>query len=302
MADYLERFREPERLLGEVSIYVGNNQSDVLAVIPARWGSTRFPGKPIAKLSGHPVVEHVYRRALRARLVSRVVVATDDDRIADEVRAFGGEVCMTRADHPSGTDRVAEVAAADEYEKFEFFVNVQGDEPLIHPEDIDAAVRPMLGDSPPVMSTLGVPIREVEDFLDPNVVKVVVDGSGDALYFSRSPIPYFREVCGMSRVSAEILREHWEELQPRPVKHLGLYVYRKNYLLRLASLSPSPFEQAEGLEQLRFLEDGARIRVIQIENDSIGVDVPEDLARLHDVSALRAVIEQEVGQWPNTSS
>ncbi len=281
---------------------MGNNQTGVLAVIPARWGSTRFPGKPLAKLLGHPIVEHVYRRTRRARLVERVVVATDDGRIADEVRVFGGEVCMTRSDHPSGTDRVAEVAASPGFEKFEYFVNVQGDEPLIHPEDIDAAVRPMLGDSPLVMSTLGVPIREVEDFFDPNVVKVVVDGAGDALYFSRSPIPYFREVCSMSRVPAEALREHWEELQPRPIKHLGLYTYRRNYLLRLGSLPPDPFEQAESLEQLRFLADGARIRVVPIEKDSIGVDVPEDLARLHEVPALRAVIEEEVGQWPNTSS
>ncbi len=281
---------------------VGDHETGVLAVIPARWGSTRFPGKSLADLLGHPIIEHVYRRTRRARRVERAVVATDDERIADAVRAFGGEVCMTRSDHPSGTDRVAEVASGAEFEKFGCFVNVQGDEPLIHPEDVDAVVAPMLGDSPPTMSTLGVPIREAEDFLDPNVVKVVVDGAGDALYFSRSPIPYFREVSRVGPDPAEALREGWEALRPRPVKHLGLYTYRRDYLLRMASLPPSPLEQAESLEQLRFLSDGARIRVVHVENDSIGVDVPEDLERLHDVPALRAAIEQEIGQWPNTSS
>lgn len=278
-------------------------RTGVLAVIPVRWSSTRFPGKPLADLLGHPIVEHVYRRTCGARLVERVVVATDDERIADAVSRFGGEVCMTRSDHPSGTDRVAEVAMCEDFESFECFVNVQGDEPLIQSEDINAAVAPMLDDSPPMIATLGVLIRGLEDFLDPNVVKVVVNEKGDALYFSRSPIPFFREASQLpGKSSAEAFGEQWGTLCPRPIKHLGLYAYRRDYLLRMASLPPSPLERAESLEQLRFLADGARIRVVLVENDSIGVDVPEDLVRLHNVSTLRSAIQQEVARWPNTSS
>lgn len=273
-----------------------------MAVIPARWASARFPGKPLEKLLGHPIVEHVYRRTEKANLVDRVVVATDDKRIFDAVRAFGGKVCMTRSDHLSGTDRVAEVAASDYTGEFELFVNVQGDEPLIQSEDIDAAIGALREDSTVAISTLGVRLEKAEDFIDPNVVKVVMDREGDAMYFSRAPIPYFRKVRGRDQSISEAIQESWEALQPRPVKHLGLYVYRKNYLFRMASLSPSSCELAESLEQLRFLEDGARIRVVLIGNDSIGVDVPEDLARLHNTPELVALIEQEMNEWPNISS
>lgn len=279
---------------------MNENRGKALAVIPARWGSTRFPGKILAQLAGRPIIEFVYRRTLRARRVGWVLVATDDKRIFDAVKAFGGEARMTRADHPSGTDRVAEVAAAEE--GAEVIVNVQGDEPLIHPGDIDAAAGPLLDGAPVDMTTIAVPIQGVEDFLDPNVVKVLADEEGDALYFSRAPLPHIRNLCGNAQASAELLREGWNDIRPRPLKHLGLYAYRRNYLLRLAALPPSRLEQAEGLEQLRVLEDGARIRVVQVENDSIGVDVPEDLARLEKESALREVIEQEIGSWPNISS
>ncbi|MEK6711608.1 MAG: 3-deoxy-manno-octulosonate cytidylyltransferase [Nitrospinota bacterium] len=272
---------------------------DALAVIPARWASARFPGKPLALLAGRPMIEHVYRRALRAKTVSRVVVATDDERVARAVRAFGGEARMTLPSHPSGTDRVAEVARG---EGAQVVVNVQGDEPLLGPEDIDAAVQPLLGVNPPEMSTLAVPLAGPEDFLDPNVVKVVVGKAGDALYFSRAPIPHPRGPLGAGPASAPGLRGSWAGLRPRPLKHLGFYAYRREYLLRLASLPPTPLELAERLEQLRALEDGARIRVVVIGRDSVGVDVPGDLARLLGDSALRAALEEEVRRWPSTSS
>ncbi len=269
-------------------------------MIPARWGSTRFPGKPLVDLAGHPMIEFVYRRTLRARLVDRVLVATDDERIAIAVRDFGGEAHMTRADHQSGTDRVAEVAAA--LEAVGVVVNVQGDEPLIHPGDIDMAVGPLLSGAAVEMTTIAVPIPGAEDFLDPNVVKVVVNKEGDALYFSRAPLPYMRDLSGGVLDPAEALGERWAEIRPRPMKHLGLYAYRREYLDRLSSLPPSGLEEAERLEQLRALEDGARIRVVEVENDSIGVDTPEDLARLSEDTTLREKIEQEIGLWQNISS
>lgn len=272
---------------------------DALAVIPARWASARFPGKPLALLAGRPMIEHVYRRALGARTVGRVLVATDDERIARAVRAFGGEVRMTSPSHPSGTDRVAEAARG---EAAPVVVNVQGDEPLLHPEDIDAAVRPLFGENPPEMSTLAVALAGPEDFLDPNMVKVVVGKGGDALYFSRAPIPHPRDALGSAPAGAPGLRAGWAGLRPRPLKHLGLYAYRREYLLRYASLPPTPLELAERLEQLRALEDGARIRVVGIGRDSIGVDVPGDLERLLADPALRAALEEEVGKWPSTSS
>lgn len=272
---------------------------DALAVIPARWASTRFPGKALALLAGRPMVEHVYRRALGARTVGRAVVATDDERIARAVRAFGGEVRLTNPAHPSGTDRVAEVARGEEAP---VVVNVQGDEPLLHPDDIDAAVRPLLAGNPPEMSTLAVPLAGPEDFLDPNVVKVVAGRGGDALYFSRAPIPHPRDALGSAPAAPAGLREGWAGLSPRPLKHLGLYAYRREYLLRYASLPPTPLERAERLEQLRALEDGARIRVVVIGRDSIGVDVPEDLERLLADPATRTALEEEVRKWPSTSS
>ena len=272
---------------------------DALAVIPARWASARFPGKPLALLAGRPMIEHVYRRALGAGTVGRVVVATDDERIAQAVRAFGGEVRMTSPAHPSGTDRVAEAARG---EGALVVVNVQGDEPLLHPEDIDAAVQPLLGADPPEMSTLAVPLPGPEDFLDPNVVKVVVGRGGNALYFSRAPIPHPRDALGGAPAHAPGLRAAWAGLNPRPLKHLGLYAYRREYLLRYASLPPTPLERAERLEQLRALEDGARIRVVVIGRDSVGVDVPEDLERLLGDPAIRTALEEEVRKWPSTSS
>jgi 3-deoxy-manno-octulosonate cytidylyltransferase (CMP-KDO synthetase) len=235
--------------------------ADVCIVIPARFASTRFPGKPIAELWGKPLVQHVYERAKRAQLASRVVIATDDIRIATIARGFGAEVAMTRPDRPTGTDRVAEVAGgiiADLY------VNVQGDEPLLHPDTIDTAVAPLAADPSIPMGTVCSPIEVAAELANPNVVKVVFDQAGFALYFSRLPIPFVRDHGpGVARY-----------------RHIGLYVYRRDFLLQLGRLAPTPLEEAEKLEQLRVLEHGHRIKVVVVPHTSPGVDTPADLERL----------------------
>ena len=233
----------------------------VTIIIPARYGSTRFPGKPLADLWGKPIIQHVWERAGRSRLADRVIVATDDERIAGVARAFGAEVAMTRADHPSGTDRVAEVAGALDSD---IIANVQGDEPLIDPAVIDAAIAPLAEDSSIPMGTVCCPIEETAELANPNVVKIVLDRRGFALYFSRLPIPFVRD----------------RRADTTRYRHLGLYVYRRDFLLSLAGLAPTPLEQAERLEQLRVLEHGHRIRVVIVDPASPGVDTPEDLERL----------------------
>jgi len=238
-----------------------------IAVIPARYASTRFPGKPLIEIAGKTMIERVYRRAELARSLAEVWVATDDDRIRAEVERFGGRVVMTSSDHPSGTDRIAEAARRLEAD---VVVNVQGDEPLMDPAEIDAVVEPFAGDPELQMSTASVIIRDPRDAASPDVVKVVTDVRGFALYFSRLPLPYYRAGEGPHR------------------KHLGLYAYRKEFLLRYAALPPTPIEQAERLEQLRVLENGYRILVVPVEHDAVSVDVPEDLER---VCALLAETE-----------
>jgi 3-deoxy-manno-octulosonate cytidylyltransferase (CMP-KDO synthetase) len=238
----------------------------VVAVIPARYASTRFPGKPLIPILGKPMIQWVYERTCQARLVDRVIVATDDRRIADAVAAFSGECCMTSADHPTGTDRLAEVAGQLDAE---LIVNVQGDEPLIDPEMIDQAIRPLLEDATIDMGTLAAPILHEEEFHNPNVVKVVCDRNGFALYFSRSPIPCERDRTALTSVAALTA---W--------KHIGLYVYRRKFLLRFAGLPETRLEQLEKLEQLRALEHGVPIKVVETAGTSIGVDTPEDLARI----------------------
>jgi 3-deoxy-manno-octulosonate cytidylyltransferase (CMP-KDO synthetase) len=229
----------------------------VAVVIPARYGATRLPGKPLAKIDGRPMIWYVWDRARRAETPSRVVVATDDDRIAAAVRGFGGEAVMTSPDCASGTDRVAEAARGmDE----EVIVNLQGDEPMMHPSVIDAVAAPLAADPGLLMSTAALPQDDPEEYGRPSVVKVVVDGRGDALYFSRSPIPHYRD-AGTGRYR----------------KHLGIYGYRREFLFRVAALPPSRLEEAERLEQLRVLENGYRIRVVDVAHDSVGVDTPEDL-------------------------
>jgi 3-deoxy-manno-octulosonate cytidylyltransferase (CMP-KDO synthetase) len=228
----------------------------ILGVIPARYASSRFPGKALAKVDSRTMLEHVCERVSMARYLSAVVVATDDPRIGDEARRFGARVKMTREDHVSGTDRVAEVASA--FEDFELVVNIQGDEPLIDPNAIDAAVLPLLEEPAIPMGTLKKRIEDPREIADPNVVKVVTDRFENALYFSRSTIP--------SR------GPHY--------KHIGIYVYRRNFLLKYSDLPIGPLEKTESLEQLRALENGFRIRVVETDYESFGVDTPEDLERV----------------------
>jgi 3-deoxy-manno-octulosonate cytidylyltransferase (CMP-KDO synthetase) len=230
-------------------------ESSVLAVIPARFHSTRLPGKILADIAGRTMIEHVYRRASAAANVHAVIVATDDERIAAAVRAFGGAALLTRADHVSGTDRIAEVVSQLPCRAV---VNVQGDEPLIEPETIDAAVAPMLADATLEMSTISRPFSSSEEFKSPHVVKVVTDLSGNALYFSRALL------AGASA-------------------HVGLYVYRRDTLLKLAALPAAPLEREESLEQLRALAHGIRIRVVETRHLAAGVDTPEDLDRVRNM-------------------
>ncbi len=237
-------------------------------IIPARYASTRFPGKPLAEICGKPMIQWVYERSSLCTSVDRVIVATDDERIADAVCRFGGEVAMTRADHPTGTDRLAEVAESLETD---LVVNVQGDEPLIEPAMIDAAVQPLLTDNSIPMGTLQAPLGSLEEYLNPNVVKVVTDQHDFALYFSRAPIPYPRDHAAQLEVC-------WPTL---PVaKHVGLYVYRRDFLLHYQSLVETPLEQSEKLEQLRVLEHGYKIKVAETPMTVQGVDTPEDLQRV----------------------
>jgi 3-deoxy-manno-octulosonate cytidylyltransferase (CMP-KDO synthetase) len=256
----------------------------IVAIIPARFASTRLPGKPLSDIHGKTMIERGHERAGQARSVDRVVVATDDERITAVVRGFGGEAVMTSPFHPTGTDRLAEAVrsmAAD------VVVNVQGDEPMLDPAGIDAAVGALLDDPSLPMSTLSLPLRTVEEMLAPSVVKVVADARGDALYFSRSPIPHVRLGAGGD------LRAAAEAAVARGLarKHVGLYAYRREALLRFASLPPSPLEEAEGLEQLRALHHGMRIRVVPVDGEgSVAVDTPGDLER------VRALLAPEKGR------
>ncbi len=234
-------------------------------VIPARYASRRLPGKPLLRQTGKYLIQHVYERASAARGISKVVVATDDSRIMSAVRSFGGEVQMTRRNHPSGTDRVAEVARQLDAE---VIVNLQGDEPLVDPAALELLPR-LLADHPDAdLATLATPIHTLEQWENPNCVKVVCDRSGRALYFSRSPIPYVRE--GTPDFGGPT---------PRFLQHIGLYAYRRHFLLNLAELPPEPLEQMEKLEQLRVLAHGRGIYVGLIQEPSIGVDTYDDYQR-----------------------
>jgi 3-deoxy-manno-octulosonate cytidylyltransferase (CMP-KDO synthetase) len=243
---------------------MGEKKNTVVAVIPARYGSTRFPGKLLATLAGRPVIEYVVKRASLAASIDRVLVATDDERIFDCVKGFGGQAVMTSADHPTGTDRIGE-AVRDI--PCDIVVNVQGDEPAVDPAAIDAAVAPLLSDTTLVMSTLACPITDIDDLSSPNVVKVVTDINDNALYFSRSVLPGSRE--GNYDVSSG--RYRW---------HIGLYVFRRDFLLTFIGLSQTPLEKAESLEQLRALEHGYPIRVITTPYVGTDINTPQDLVRL----------------------
>jgi 3-deoxy-manno-octulosonate cytidylyltransferase (CMP-KDO synthetase) len=236
----------------------------ILGVIPARLASSRFPGKVLASIASKPMLQHVYERASQARYLTSTIIATDDQQVFDAARSFGARVRMTRSDHPSGTDRVAEIASA---ESCDIVVNIQGDEPLIDPDAIDAAILPMTHDDEIQMATLKKRITDPREIADPNVVKVVTDLNGDAIYFSRLPIPYYRD-----RSSARGVGDAY--------KHIGLYLYRRDFLLAYPTLPVGPLEQAERLEQLRALENGLKIRVVETDYESLGVDTPEDLERV----------------------
>jgi 3-deoxy-manno-octulosonate cytidylyltransferase (CMP-KDO synthetase) len=233
----------------------------IAAVIPARYASKRFPGKPLASICGKPMIQRVYENARQCTLLNRVVVATDSDEIARVVREFGGEICMTSARHETGTDRIAEAAQQLDAD---FIVNVQGDEPLLQPQAIELAVRPLLINERISMGTLKVRIKSDQDMENPNIVKVVTDTRGCALYFSRCAIPFFR-----NRPTDNVM-----------YRHIGLYVYRRDFLLQLTLLPQSPLEKTESLEQLRALEYGFTIHVAETDYEPIGVDVPEDIVRV----------------------
>jgi 3-deoxy-manno-octulosonate cytidylyltransferase (CMP-KDO synthetase) len=240
---------------------------EIVAVIPARHASTRLPGKPLLAETGRPLIQHVVEAARRASRIDRIIVATDDPRIADAVTAFGGEVAMTRTDHPTGTDRVAEVAAG--LPDARIIVNLQGDEPEISGDALDLVVSVLTDDPEAPMATLATPIRSEVFYRDPSCVKVVASRGGRrALYFSRSPIPCHRD--GLPDPSAAPILAHL---------HLGLYAYRRDFLLNLGTLPPSPLEAAEKLEQLRVLEAGFPIALGIVEEPSIGIDTPDDYRR-----------------------
>jgi len=243
----------------------------IIAIIPARYGSTRFPGKSLALIRNKPMIQWVYERTRRSRLVSRVIVATDDDRIRKAVAGFNGEVVMTSPDHATGTDRIAEVARDL---VCDLVVNVQGDEPLIHPGMIDQAVEPLVKDASISMGTVCRKIEDRAEAFDPNVVKVVFDREGFALYFSRAPIPWDRDRRAGKSSFDEL------PLSGPMYKHIGLYVYRRDFLLNYAKMPQTPLEAAEKLEQLRALESGHRIRTVVTEHESFGVDIPEDLGKI----------------------
>lgn len=231
----------------------------VAVIIPARWGSTRFPGKALHPILGQPLVQRVWERASQAQGIARVIIATDDQRIADAARAFGAEVAMTSPTHPSGTDRLAEVAAT--LPEFTHFINVQGDEPAISPALISELAASLEADPALEMITAADVINHEPDVANPNVVKVVCNAVGEALYFSRSPLPYFRGDFRMPQL-----------------RHQGIYGYARDFLLQFVSWPPGRLEQAEQLEQLRALEHGTRIRVLVTEHRSVGVDTPADVA------------------------
>jgi 3-deoxy-manno-octulosonate cytidylyltransferase (CMP-KDO synthetase) len=244
-------------------------QASVVAIIPARYRSNRFEGKPLALIAGKPMIQHVVERARQAELLSRVVVATDDDRIAEAVTAFGGEVVMTRSDHVSGTDRLAEAAELLNIEEHSVVVNIQGDQPLFPPEVVEQVARPLLEDPALPMSTLIYKIVRPEEITDPNHVKTVFDCDSNALYFSRSPIPF--------------QRNPEEPVQPTYYKHLGFYAYRKGFLLTFVALPEGEWERFEKLEQLRALEYGYRVRVVLTGHDSIEVDTLQDARRVEEM-------------------
>ena len=239
----------------------------LLAVIPARYDSSRFPGKPLVTIGDRPMVQRVYEAAQSCSAFSKVVVATDSEKVADCVRGFGGAVEMTSSDHETGTDRVAEVA--ERYPEMDAIANVQGDQPFVTAEMLAQLVAPYVSGDSPDMTTLACPINSDEAYSDPNTVKVLCDQHQQALYFSRAPIPFYR-----NPVSVPVYH------------HLGLYAFRRDFLARYAQLSPTPLEQCEALEQLRVLEHGYRIVVCPTENSIVEINTPADLVKAKSMLSL----------------
>jgi len=240
----------------------------VIGVIPARYGASRFPGKPLAMICGKPMIIHVYERAKQAKLLTDLLIATDDDRIMAVAEQYHAKAVMTRSDHPSGSDRIAE---AVQNEDVDIVVNIQGDEPLIIPEMLDQVVAPLVQDRNIVMGTMKKKIVNPDDLNNPNVVKVVTDQQGFALYFSRSCVPYPKK--GFQSLDSG-------SISPDVYKHLGIYVYQKEFLLNYTKMNPGVLEKIEELEQLRVLENGYRIKVVESSFETQAVDTPEDLIKV----------------------
>jgi 3-deoxy-manno-octulosonate cytidylyltransferase (CMP-KDO synthetase) len=265
--------------------------AEALGIIPARYASSRFPGKPLASLSGKPMLQHVYERARRARRLADVWVATDDARIAEAVARFGGRVVMTRPDHATGSDRVAEAASLPEAADAAVIVNIQGDQPLLEPAALDGLVAAFDGAPLPDMATLYEPLASADDLLDPHVAKVVMDRAGHALYFSRSPIPYAREE-GISMQPMGAAGAQRAARRPGGLagwwKHVGVYAFRRDFLLEFGRLERGPLETLEGLEQLRVLESGRRIRMVPSSGLSVSVETPRDLDKVEAILGSRS--------------
>jgi len=240
----------------------------ITGIIPARFGSTRFPGKPLADIAGKPMIQRVFEQATKSKLLNEVIVATDDKRISDCVLNFGGRAFRTVKKHKTGTDRICEVI---ESVKTDIVVNIQGDEPFINPSVIDSAIKPVLADKMLKVSTVAVEMKD--DFNNPNKVKVVFDRNNFAMYFSRSVIPFDLRNSGMTRY----------------FKHIGLYVYRTKYLKYYSKLIPTPLETSESLEQIRMIENGEKIKVIITKHDSLSVDTPEDIKRILKILKTRGI-------------
>jgi 3-deoxy-manno-octulosonate cytidylyltransferase (CMP-KDO synthetase) len=238
------------------------DSSRTLVAIPARWGSTRFPGKPLHLIAGKPLVQHAWERCQECKQIDDVIIATDDARIAEAAASFGAKAVLTSPDHPSGTDRIAE--ATKSFPDHRVIINVQGDEPLISPALIDELACTMRDDASVKMITAAAPIHDPAQITDANVVKVIFDTQGDALYFSRSPLPFVRNAAA------------W----PRSYRHLGIYGFQRSFLFQFVAWPPSRLEQTESLEQLRALENGTRIRVVLTDELSPGVDTPEQAAAI----------------------
>ena len=243
----------------------------VIGMIPARYASTRLPGKPLKMIAGKTMIEHVFNRAQKAKYLSEVVVATDDQRIKERVEAFGGKAFMTSPHHQTGTDRLVEAVSHLNVGQADIIVNIQGDEPLLEPEMVDELIKPLLDDEQIVMSTLKHRITEEEEVNNANVVKVITDQNGFAVYFSRCPIPYNRNKIEVSYY-----------------KHIGLYAYRLSFLQKYADLKQTPLEKAESLEQLRALENGYRIKVVETNFQTIGVDSEADLKKVEEIIRAHA--------------